>query len=476
MIKARLLFSCTLLFLVSSLFGQEKSDPGLSSDNWRIVVEDLSDFIPKIMAEKKVLGLSIAYIENNTIVWKKGFGFANSISRGRVNEETIFSVASNGKTVSAYAAMQLMQEGKLELEKPLQEYLQNKWLPDSIRHNSINLKQVLTHSTGLSNFLRDEKKNLSFDPGAKFSYSGVGFMYMQEVMEAIAGKSLDDIISQNTFQPLGMRSSYFSSVNKPAGRSEAAGHISLLRALAPFSIIFIPSFLFLGLLVLISYRVFYGNWKLPKQIILIIASITGIGALYFLFYKSGSIIMAAYFTLVFLGFIMIGWGLTLILDKLSNRILTTNKSMPIKPILFGIIIILLFSLNQNAPVPAPDWFPKKGNAASSLRSTASDLAKFMIELGKGEHLNDELLVEMTKPQIKVHDYVSWGLGVGIKRGNEGKSLWHWGSNPGSKSLMVYYPEKGSGIVVLTNNENGSEITYDIAKRALGGNGNWSISN
>lgn len=233
------------MLLVTSVYATQTDSipsPPLRSDTVEDVVADLENFIPNRMKKDGILGLSIALVRNGKVVWTHGFGVANSITREPVTPNTIFSVASIGKAVSAYTALKFVSEGRLSLDKPLSSYLSKSWLPPTQKHNTIALQHILTHTSGLSNFLRDEKKALKFTPGERFSYSGVGFMYMQNVLEQLTGESFDEISKRTVFQPLGMTSSYFGELSSLPSNLKARGHIAFGRALAPFSIIFIPSF------------------------------------------------------------------------------------------------------------------------------------------------------------------------------------------------------------------------------------------
>ncbi|MGH7493253.1 MAG: serine hydrolase [bacterium] len=118
------------------------------------------------------------------------------------------------------------------------------------------------------------------------------------------------------------------------------------------------------------------------------------------------------------------------------------------------------------------WFESRGNAASSLRSTAENLATFLIELSAGQHLSPEWLAQMQTSYINVNTHVSWGLGIGLQHSEHGDCLWHWGSNPGSKSVMIIYPKQRVGVVVLSNSWNGSDLIQEVAARALGGKTYW----
>ncbi|MEM7018607.1 MAG: hypothetical protein AAF512_14855, partial [Pseudomonadota bacterium] len=98
----------------------------------------------------------------------------------------------------------------------------------------------------------------------------------------------------------------------------------------------------------------------------------------------------------------------------------------------------------------------------------------LIALGRDARQGGELWGQMITPHIQVNEHISWGLGVGIQHSQHGDSLWHWGSNLGSQSLMVYYPATGVGIVILTNSQNGADIYHEIAHHALGGKAYWQI--
>ncbi|MGH7493252.1 MAG: serine hydrolase domain-containing protein [bacterium] len=168
----------------------EVPSPPLQTDSLSTIIHDLEQFIPAHMEQRQVLGLALALIRDNQIAWTRGYGLANSISREPVTPQTVFSVASLGKAVTAYAAMKFVAEGKLVLDRPLYQYLNEPWLPHSADHDAITARHALTHTSGLSNFLRDEKKRLKFAPGKQFAYSGIGFMYLQAALERISNSTL----------------------------------------------------------------------------------------------------------------------------------------------------------------------------------------------------------------------------------------------------------------------------------------------
>jgi len=164
------------------------------------------------MDSAHVPGLSIAIIQNNRVQYSQGYGLTKSDSTQRVTPATIFDAASLSKPVFAYAVLQLVERGELDLDKPLYEYLPYPDVAADERYKKITARLVLSHQTGFPNWRRNrQSKQLAmlFTPGERFSYSGEGFVYLQEVVESITGKPLNDLMTERVFKPLQMtRSSY----------------------------------------------------------------------------------------------------------------------------------------------------------------------------------------------------------------------------------------------------------------------------
>ena len=155
-------------------------------------------------------GMSVALISNGKLVWRKNFGVANAETGQAVTDSTIFEAASLTKIVTAYAALQLVDQGKLSLDSPLNKFLGNNYdCGDDGRINLITARHVLTHSAGFPNWRPDGSATLPihFNPGEKFSYSGEGFVYLSKVIEKITGVNFDEYVKQNVFAPLKMNNS-----------------------------------------------------------------------------------------------------------------------------------------------------------------------------------------------------------------------------------------------------------------------------
>lgn len=126
-----------------------QESPSRLSEPAEVIVPDLKDFIPDYMHQQKIPGVGIAFIRNGAMVWEEGFGVTNTFIRRPVTTETLFEVASNSKVVTASIALRLVDQGVLSLDRPLNRYLTESWLPSSEYRDVISLRHVLSHSSGL---------------------------------------------------------------------------------------------------------------------------------------------------------------------------------------------------------------------------------------------------------------------------------------------------------------------------------------
>ncbi|ACK68786.1 beta-lactamase [Gloeothece citriformis PCC 7424] len=117
--------------------------------------------------------------------------------------------------------------------------------------------------------------------------------------------------------------------------------------------------------------------------------------------------------------------------------------------------------------------PTKAISAGSLRTTATDYAQFLMAMMnpgtlESPYLTQPSIEEMLYPQIKITQSLDWGLGWGIEHTPNGNCFWHWGDVGTFKSFTVASPSLKTGIVILTNSENGLKISEEIVRLAIGG--------
>jgi CubicO group peptidase (beta-lactamase class C family) len=170
--------------------------------------------VPRLMEELDVPGVSIAVVQQGAVRWTQGFGVRDVRDRSPVTVDTVFEACSMSKPILALVAMQLVQEGRLDLDRPLIEYLGHDYLPDQPEHRRITARMALTHRTGLANWRLgyDEMGgplSLHEPPGAAYTYSGEGILFLQRALEAVAGQPLERLAMERLFAPLGLARTSF---------------------------------------------------------------------------------------------------------------------------------------------------------------------------------------------------------------------------------------------------------------------------
>lgn len=465
--KMSLLTVVAILTLIAPLRVTAQGTPTAAVDS---VVMDLERSIPDLMGRANTPGLAVALIRHHQILWERGFGVATSITRSAVTSETVFPVASLGKPIAAYAFLRLAARGIVELDSPLGAQLSMNWIPAPGR-DVITPRHLLTHTSGLSNFLGDKARQTRFAPAERFSYSGVGFMYLQRALEERAG-SLDSAAKAEVFDPLGMNHSSF--VSRDLG-PRAYGHVRADRAVAPFGIIFVPAAAMLALVALVGIRLARGTWLLARWTWLLVAAGATCATLCFLYSRAANPRLVPYFTASFALLVAISVTIERVMFLLTMRMRSSGSRTSAWQHVVGTAIaaaVLLVTFGS-ARVPIPDAAPPEGNAASSLRATAGDLARFLIEIAHPTMLPTGLASEVTKAQVRVNEQVSWGLGISLQTTAGARAVFHWGRNPSLRAAMVYYPDSGDGVVVLTNDAYAHDVVEAIVLRAIGGPRFWA---
>lgn len=166
-------------------------------------------------------GLAIAIVEDGRPVFVRAWGDRNSAG-DPLQSDTIMYGASLTKAVFAYTVVQLVEEKRLDLDRPVAEYLPRplpeygnldaygNWgdLAGDERWRKLTARHLLTHSSGFSNFSWDEpdrKLRFRFDPGTRYAYSGEGLILLQFVIEKGLGLDLGAEMQLRVFDRFGMK-------------------------------------------------------------------------------------------------------------------------------------------------------------------------------------------------------------------------------------------------------------------------------
>lgn len=226
MLLTKQIFTCLLLGVALSCTTNAQKIQKL--DKRTISITELDQKIKNLMTEGHVTGLAISVFNNNGPVYQKAFGYKNRDTKEGIKLTTNFYGASLSKAVFAVLVMKLVEDGKFDLDKPLQDYLpkpiyeyapQKKWhdnysaLKEDTLYKKITARMCLDHTTGFANWRwdePDEKLRVKMAPGLRYSYSGEGLVYLQVVLEKMFDTSLEALMQRYIFAPLQMTNSSYT--------------------------------------------------------------------------------------------------------------------------------------------------------------------------------------------------------------------------------------------------------------------------
>ena len=208
------MFAATLLAL--SLAGQSSFDRVPLEGN--AVFDDLGKSWVEMMETFHVTGFSVVAIKEGKVVLLDGVGDADPTNSRAANIDTRYYIASITKTMTATAIAQLAEQGKLDLDAPVQKYLPRFTLADAEFASSVTVRDLLCHKPGIrggSVVLLDaysgsitEDRYYKFlaesTPGKEIRYSNVHFTLLGRVIESVTGVHWREYLAANVFAPLGM--------------------------------------------------------------------------------------------------------------------------------------------------------------------------------------------------------------------------------------------------------------------------------
>jgi D-alanyl-D-alanine-carboxypeptidase/D-alanyl-D-alanine-endopeptidase len=370
-----------VILLLLNFSVSSSAQPIVRIDGTKISADSLNHYLPELMRKAKVPGLAIAIFNRNHVVYKKTFGYSNADRKTLLKPATNMYGASLSKTVFAVMVMKLVEQGKLDLDKPLQEYLPNpiydymhlkRWhddyssLKNDTLYKKITARMCLDHTSGFPNWrwdLPDQKLKVVHTPGKRYSYSGEGMVYLQVVLEKMMGKSLEQMADEIIFDPLEMKSTAYTFL--PAYENDYAwGH-------------------------------------------------NGAGKLY---------------------------------EKDKDN---------------------------------------EARSPSTMETTLDDLSLFVEGVMQDKIISKKTTAEMFRPQIRLHSMVqmgpmslkdtdandaidlSYGLGFGLLKSPFGWGAFKEGHGDGFQHYMILFPQQKTGILIMTNSDNGESMFKELLELAIG---------
>ena len=236
-----LLFTWTILSSASAQVTPAQHAPG--------VPDDLEQFIRARMQNWKVPGLSIAVVQNGQVIYSHGFGLRDVKGNLPVTTKTIFAIGSISKSFTSLSMGMLNDEGKLDWDKPVRQYLPEFQMNDPVASERMTPRDLISHRVGMaghdliwysSDFSREDLvRRLRFlesdhDFRSGYRYNNLLVATAGYMVERIAGESWEDFVRQHIFEPLQMHSSNFSVFDsqkssdfaQPYGKDEHSGAVS----------------------------------------------------------------------------------------------------------------------------------------------------------------------------------------------------------------------------------------------------------
>src|SRR5262249_6417572 len=121
---------------------------GAAAKKYAAVIEALDTWIAKEVAVKQLPALAVALVDDQDIVWAKGYGYANPEDKTLAGPQTVWRIGSVSKPITALALMMLVEAGKIDLDAPVSDYLPE-FQPKNPFDKKIPLRQLMSHRSGL---------------------------------------------------------------------------------------------------------------------------------------------------------------------------------------------------------------------------------------------------------------------------------------------------------------------------------------
>jgi CubicO group peptidase (beta-lactamase class C family) len=197
-----------------------------SKDSFSVALQER---MPALLASNKVPGAVVSCIKNGEVAWTRAFGVADLRTRSPMRPDMVFNHGSDGKVMTAWGMMRLVEAGKVELDAPANRYLK-RWQIRSTKFdpNGVTPRRLISHTAGLTvHGFKDyeqgvslpslvevlEGKNqddgavfINWEPGTTNVYSGGGFVIAQMIIEDVSGRPFAEFMRREVAKPLGLSS------------------------------------------------------------------------------------------------------------------------------------------------------------------------------------------------------------------------------------------------------------------------------
>lgn len=227
MMKRRQLLGIATGLLIPVLFATQptQAQSQVAQANEKTVPDDLDSYIDQVLDAFSVPGVGIAIVKDGEVLLTKGYGIKRLGYPDRVDQNTLFSIASNSKAFAATSLALLVEEDKIKWEDRVIKYLPWFALSDDYVTQHLTIRDLLVHHSGLPAYANDmllfppaqmsrrellEKLKdvpLVHDFRSVYAYDNILYLAAGEVVEAVSGMEWEEFVAEKIFKPLGMNNS-----------------------------------------------------------------------------------------------------------------------------------------------------------------------------------------------------------------------------------------------------------------------------
>jgi CubicO group peptidase (beta-lactamase class C family) len=187
-------------------------------------IQKIDSLLNSLYSKEKING-NFLIAENGKIIYSHSFGLANEATKEKLNENSIFELASCSKQFTAMAIMILKENGKLSLDDEIKKYI-----PELSNYNGVTVRHLLTHTGGLPDYMElmdslfDKSKiatnkdiitifskhqpKILFEPNTKWEYSNTGYALLASIIEKASGLTYAEYLNKIIFQPLNLKNTF----------------------------------------------------------------------------------------------------------------------------------------------------------------------------------------------------------------------------------------------------------------------------
>jgi len=215
---------CLLLVVIFATLLAACGAPAAAAKLDSETVAEIEAILGKHMAESQVPGMAMCIVKGEDVVYSSGFGVIEVNTDTPVTPQSVFLMGSVSKSLTGVAIMQLVEQGKIDLDAPVTDYLPYFEMVDD-RYKDITVRQLLSHKSGLYDEFGHElndslepveqavrdlaDQRLRSRPGKFYFYTGVGFALLGDIISKVSGMDFEDYMQENILVPLGMNHSTF---------------------------------------------------------------------------------------------------------------------------------------------------------------------------------------------------------------------------------------------------------------------------